>query len=224
MTTKTASEALIASRPHLKDSVHVGNRDVLRPPPPQYTPGLRDQICDKIKAGQRPHVAAAMAGLNKTTFDRWMKAGRNGDPHLWEFFEAVEQALAIFEGKMVDEVIAPNDGRVDASNAKFMLERRFADGYSKEVDAKVRAYMEEIYLKLQSNLDFEITDDMVGKNLYQLVLDAANGERYVPPRKMFGLNDGEPEEDSSAEEDQESPGGDVPEGEDGDEDAEGGEA
>lgn len=210
--TKIANEKLVASRPVLKGSTHV-DRNIIGRPPAEYTPGLRDSICNLIKQGQRPHVAAQISGINKTTFERWMRAGRSGDPFLWEFSDAVEQAVAIFEGKMVDTLTAENeDGVIDASNAKFVLERRFPDGYSKELDAKVRALLDDFKKNLITCLPETITEDMVGLNLLELVVAAGNGERYVPTNKggfeLKPLNGSD--EESIDEQSSESDGTNVP--------------
>ncbi len=121
-------------------------------PPAKYTPGLHAHVVDLIKKGHRPIAAARQAGIASHMFYRWMNLGKNGDPHLFQFSEDVEQAVAIFEGTMVDVVI--EDASNDAKSAQWMLERRHPEGYSKEVDAKVNG----IIANFMANLKEHLTD------------------------------------------------------------------
>ncbi len=119
-------------------------------PPAKYTPAVHQMVCDLVKKGHRPVAAAQQAGITSHTFYRWMNMGKAGDPHLFDFANDVEQAVAIFEGVLVDTVV--DASKEDAKHAEFLLERRFAEGYAKDVDAKVNGIMTDFITKLEAHL------------------------------------------------------------------------
>lgn len=119
-------------------------------PPARYTVGVHQQICENIKKGARPVTAAQMAGIPSHMFYRWMNLGRNGDPHLYQFVEDVDLAIGVFEGRMTEKVVESTEE--DPKQAQWVLERRFPEGYSKDVDAKVNAILANFMVGLKENL------------------------------------------------------------------------
>lgn len=165
-------------------------------PPQKYTPAVRDVIVEKIRKGVRPEQAAVLAGISINTFHRWMKQGREGHVHLWEFADAVERALAELEENGI-AAIAGEDGKFTdkAENAKWFLERRFAAGYSKDVAQKFNAALEDLFGRLESSLPPDI---------FQMVLAAASGQAVAmnakPTFKLLAEDNadaGSEEEDSA---------------------------
>ncbi len=118
--------------------------------PPQYTKAVHEIICENIKKGARDTVAARMAGIPSNIFYRWINMGRSGDPRFYDFAIDVDQALAIFESRMVEKVV--EDAETDAKSAQWTLERRFPEGYSKEVEAKVQGIMTAFMEALKEQL------------------------------------------------------------------------
>lgn len=179
------------TRPALFDdpnAEHPGAGPMLGPPPAKYTTGVKDRICQLIEEGQRPKIAAAMAGISKDTFERWMKQGREGHPHLWEFSEAVERAVAVSEGKAVAVLATSGTFDTNPENAKWFLERRFADGYSKEAATKVNAMLEDFFKRLEAALPPEI---------FQMVIAAAAGQA-LPTTATELLTDGDSEKETQS--------------------------
>lgn len=168
----------------------------LGPPPRLYSRALHDAIIKHIENGNRPQIAAAMAGLPSNTYYRWMQQGRQGHPHYWEFAEDVERAMAVAEGKAVS-VIAGADGSfsVEPEHAKWWLERTRTDGYSKEANAKLQAMAEDFFKRIETNLPAVITPEMVGQSVFQMVLAAAAGQAIAATKPTFELTSGSEEED-----------------------------
>lgn len=119
-------------------------------PPARYSLGVHQKICENIKAGNRPVTAAQMAGIPSHIFYRWMNMGKNGDVHMFQFAEDVEIAIGEFEGRMVNRIV--EDAVDDAKSAQWIVERRFPEGYSKEVDAKVQAQQAAFLKHLEEHL------------------------------------------------------------------------
>src|SRR5207248_2662914 len=71
--------------------------------PLKLTVERQGRICDAVRAGVRPEVAAVYCGIGARTYYRWMKLGRgtDADPCYTEFVEAVELALAEWEARDV---------------------------------------------------------------------------------------------------------------------------
>lgn len=190
---KPPPKALVDVRPAVglenTEPVHPEQGPNLGPPPKSYTPAVHEAIITAIRRGNRPHIAAAAAGISSNTFYRWMQLGRDNDPHLWKFAEDVETAMAIAEGNAVASIAGP-DGQFaeNPDNAKWWLERTRADGYSKEAATKVNAMLEEFFKRLESNLPALITQDMVGRPMFEIVLAAASGHTLASAKQTFQLH------------------------------------
>jgi transposase len=67
--------------------------------PSKLTPEVREEIVEAIKIGNYPEIAAAAAGISKTTFYGWMKEGTDEKAELefQQFREEVEKAKAFAE-------------------------------------------------------------------------------------------------------------------------------
>lgn len=171
-TMKPLPPETLATRPALafnEFAQHPANGENIGYPPLRYSIALHQAIVDGIKKGNRPHIAAAAAGLPSQTYYAWMRRGKEGDPHLWQFADDVERALAHAETSAI-AVIASQDGSFaqDSDNAKWWLERSRSDGYSKEAATKVNSMLEEFFKRIEAALPPEI---------FQLVIAAASGQQ-----------------------------------------------
>src|SRR5207245_4264065 len=88
-------------------------------------------ICDAIRAGVRPEVAAVYNGIGARTYYRWMQLGRAADaePVYVGFVEAVELALAEWEAR--DVLLIGEAAKDDWHAAAWRLERRLPKVYGK---------------------------------------------------------------------------------------------
>jgi hypothetical protein len=99
--------------------------------PSKLTPERQAGICDGIRAGIRPEVAAVYAGVGARTYYRWMALGRGvgAEPVYVEFVEAVEVALAEWEAR--DILLIGEAAKADWRAAAWRLERRLPKVYGK---------------------------------------------------------------------------------------------
>jgi hypothetical protein len=97
----------------------------------KLTPQRQSGICDAIRAGVRPEVAAMYNGVGARTYYRWMSLGRAADaePVYVEFVEAVELALAEWEAR--DVLLIGEAAKADWHAAAWRLERRLPKVYGK---------------------------------------------------------------------------------------------
>lgn len=170
---KKAPEGLLEQRPTLADEVsveHPENGAPLGKPPAKYTRGVHDAIVQAIRDGNRPHVAAGMAGITPSTFHHWMQRGASGDPHLWEFSQDVELAKHVAEGEAVK--VLKKAFAADPDAAKWWLERARSDGYSKQVKTLVESQIEEFMKRLEEGLPPEI---------FEMVLAIYAGQTVAKP-------------------------------------------
>lgn len=120
-------------------------------PPAKYTRAVHDSIVENIKKFNRPLVAAQIAGISAAIYHHWMRLGKAGDPHLWEFADDVEQAMAVAEGLAIEKVVAAAEA--DPENFKWWLERSRPEAYSKDVAARVNGELENFVKRLELQLD-----------------------------------------------------------------------
>jgi hypothetical protein len=145
----------------------------------RYSRALHDAICANIREGNRPVVAAQMAGLPEHTFHSWMQRGKEGDPHLWEFARDVELSVGRAEGEFVE--VIKKASKDDPDVAKWWLERGRSGGWSKQVNQLVNAQLEETMLKLEAGL----TPEDFQKVLNVLVGQSAKGQ---PPMQLAPIS------------------------------------
>jgi hypothetical protein len=99
--------------------------------PSKLTPERQTAICDAIRAGVRPEIAAVYNGVGARTYYRWMQLGRAADAEsvYVEFVEAVEVSLAEWEAR--DVLLIGEAAKEDWHAAAWRLERRLPKVYGK---------------------------------------------------------------------------------------------
>jgi hypothetical protein len=190
-TPKTPPQELIEARPALADDpdVHHPSMGVqLGRPPRNYTQAVHDRICEELRKGQRAQGACARAGITVSTFHEWIRRGKSGDPHLYQFAEDVEIAFNEAEAKAVDVIAAgalaePGSDAMSAEEAKWYLERTRADGYSKQVKTLVDTQQREFMERLERSLMGMPARMMSGPQIFELVLSIYAGQG---PAETFG--------------------------------------
>jgi|SRR6516165_6181073 hypothetical protein len=99
--------------------------------PLKLTMDRQAAICDAIRAGVRPEIAAVYNGVGARSYYRWMQLGRaaDGEPVYVSFVEAVELALAEWEAR--DVLLIGEAAKEDWHAAAWRLERRLPKVYGK---------------------------------------------------------------------------------------------
>lgn len=143
---------LVELRPGLAEDEYAQHPVTAEPrlprPPREYTKAVHEKIVELIAKGHRPEVAAASAGIRKSTFAYWMQLGKSGDVRMAQFVDDVERAYATAEVDILNEILA--DERDKTENRKWLLERLRVDGYSKDVQLKVNAALLEIMERVKN--------------------------------------------------------------------------
>jgi hypothetical protein len=131
------------------------------------TPERRSAICDAIRAGVRPEIAAVYNGIGARTYYRWMQLGRAADAELiyLEFVEAVELALAEWEAR--DVLLIGEAAKEDWHAAAWRLERRLPKVYGRRERHEI-ANAEEGPFRISAAADFD-PDKLTVEELEQLL-------------------------------------------------------
>jgi transposase len=108
-----------------RDEAHAGGA------PLKLTLERQQRICDAVRAGIRPEVAAIYCGISGRTYYRWMQygRGRNAEASYVEFVDAVEVALAEWEAR--DILLIGEAAKEDWHAAAWRLERRLPKVYGR---------------------------------------------------------------------------------------------
>jgi hypothetical protein len=170
-----APEGLIDARPALADNppAHPATGPDIGAPPRRYSRGVHDRIVELIKKRNRPVVAAAACGIPQSTFYAWMRMGKEGNPHLTEFVDDVEQALAEAEVGAVAVITGQNEQfDDDPDNAKWWLSVTRPEGYSKDAIERANGMIREFITRLEQNLP---------PHVFAMVLTAAAGSSTTLP-------------------------------------------
>jgi transposase-like protein len=98
--------------------------------PSKLTPEVKEKLINAIKMGNYYEAACAYAGIEYSTFRKWMIKGeksKNGE--FFEFFKAIKQAEAEAEARIVAlwQKQIPDNWQA----ARDFLERRYPDRWGK---------------------------------------------------------------------------------------------
>ena len=128
--------------------------------PTKLTPELQAAIVADVEAGNYGETAAALSGIDRATFYRWMAVGKNGEQPYRDFFDAITRARAKAENDALATVRA-GFAHVDRGpeHARWYLERtapaRFGRRDHVVVESKVREELDGALGKLETQLDSE---------------------------------------------------------------------
>lgn len=130
------------------------------PAPTKLIPDLQKRICDLVRVGHAPYVAARLCGVHHSTHYDWMERGESGEEVYSEYSEAVKKAeseseelllaeirkhAAGIEVYRTKEVVKPTGVEVTSETkqqrswqaAAWILERRFPERWkNKELTAE----------------------------------------------------------------------------------------
>jgi len=113
--------------------------------PTKLTPELQDRICDKIRRGVYPEIAAVSEGVPRTTFYRWLEQGENARSKCYEssfrdFRDAVDGARAVAEAiasaKLYEIATEDHDGRGSAGALIEYLRRTAPERWAAKDNAR----------------------------------------------------------------------------------------
>jgi len=135
--------------------------------PLKLTLERQTRICDAVRAGVRPEVAAVYCGIGARTYYRWMQLGRGTDAaaSYLEFVEAVELALAEWEAR--DVLIIGEAAKEDWHAAAWRLERRLPKVYGKRERHEI-ANADEGSFRIAATPSFD-PDKLTVSELEQLI-------------------------------------------------------
>jgi rubrerythrin len=107
--------------------------------PTKLTPDLQRQVCDTLRRGAYLETAAALAGVDRTTLQEWLRRGRREDdgPYV-EFSRAVQSAQAEAEMRDLDRVDAAAEAGTWQASA-WRLERRSPERWGRRTSVKLEA-------------------------------------------------------------------------------------
>lgn len=116
--------------------------------PSKIDPKVERDIVRLVEEGNFPDVAAQAAGIDRATFYRWMKRGREGDPAYAGFATEIARAEAFAQTELVKVVRRGDEQGKSFGRARARLEllqRRFG-----------RRWSQKIQHELSDQRDFEI--------------------------------------------------------------------
>jgi len=107
------------------------------PRPSKLTPKLQDKVVAAVRAGSSPEGAAQYAGIDRSTFYRWMERGRRTRTGPYKKFrDAIDKAKADLETMLAAKIIKGiNEGQLDL--AIPFLERRYPELWGRRDAVKV---------------------------------------------------------------------------------------
>lgn len=136
--------------------------------PSKLTPERIAKILDLVRDCVPVSVAARKSGVSYSTLKEWRSRAEKEGGIYAEFDEAIEEAVATAETKMVKAVYEASEK--DARFAQWMLERRFQGRWSPASKTKVEAKVEH-----SGAVDLTKLSEAEADALRELVAKAATG-------------------------------------------------
>ena len=123
--------------------------------PSKLTPDVQERICQAIRAGNYYEAACAYAGIDYSTFRRWIIKGekaKSGKYH--DFCEAIKKAEHEAEVRMVAQwqKHMPENWQAIAT----FLERRFPDRWGRRMDVR-QDIKQEVQGQVTQRHEYDIT-------------------------------------------------------------------
>ena len=115
----------------------------------KITPEITKKIAGYIKSGNYPEVAASLAGIDRSTFYRWIKKGNNAKSGLHKIFcDSIKEAEDYAEAAAVERVRKAGDENWTA--LAWWLERKHPKKWSRKQQIDLE-HSGEIKQKVTSN-------------------------------------------------------------------------
>jgi len=101
--------------------------------PSKLTPELAKMICDGIKLGLPLHVAAARAGVGRSTFFKWKQRAKTAKSGRYkDFGEQLREADAVAQALLVGRIHDASKRPQSWKAAAYLLERRWPEEWKPE--------------------------------------------------------------------------------------------
>jgi hypothetical protein len=110
----------------------VAKNSIIRPEDPTPTEKQIDTICLWISKGAIIDTALAAAGIPKTLYNRWLRAGVEGMEPYATYKARVEAALVLFECALLTTISTTAKNQANAAQWLFLL--RFGPKYKRAAD------------------------------------------------------------------------------------------
>jgi hypothetical protein len=125
--------------------------------PTKLTKENQEIICKAVENGATYRVASLVAGVGYSTFNDWMKAGREAKRKnkYSEFSEAVERASAKCEARMAEAIVIA--GKSDWRAAESFLKRRDPENWGDKQTLDHQSKGEKIQQISDQNYDRSIS-------------------------------------------------------------------
>lgn len=122
--------------------------------PTLFTEEVRRKIIKAVRAGNYSYVAAAAAGINRRTFEMWMRQGRKEkEGEYANFFRMVTEAENHAEQEAVAGIRKAAD--IDPKQWQFWLERKCPERWGRDT-YQIKKMQQEID-KINAELKYAIS-------------------------------------------------------------------
>lgn len=129
--------------------------------PTKLTLELVDQLCDVLRRGHTRRAACAKAGIDESTFQKWMQDARedNADALKRTLLQSVQRAEGLGEHALVE--IVRDGADIDANKAQWLLERRHSADWARKENLNATV--------ATSPLDAGVMRELIAKRIAGLI-------------------------------------------------------
>nr|PZN07741.1 MAG: hypothetical protein DIU64_11805 [Caldicoprobacter oshimai] len=157
--------------------------------PSKLTPEVQEKICNAIRAGNYYEAACAYAGIDYSTFRRWIIKGEKAKSgKYYDFCEAVKKAEYEAEMRLVAmwQKHMPDNWQAIAT----FLERRFPERWARRLDVKQEVHGQ---VKIEHDIARKIVEDpeaseLAFKLFERVVQNESGSDGILPDEREMGTS------------------------------------
>ncbi len=155
----------------------------IRPGDPAPTPKQTDTIVVWLSKGALPDTALARAGVPRSLYQRWLRAGAEGLEPYATFSAQIESAVILFECKLLEQI----NGQLDKSlaAAQWLFSMKFGPKYKREAEREAGIVAE---LPLAQQPQAEVSEDEIEAAERRALAAQRHVENTKPKALKFGLD------------------------------------
>ena len=129
----------------------------------KLTDEVHSTIVSAIEEGNYAKVAAESAGIDESTFYRWMREGETAQSgKMRQFYQSVTRAQGESETTLLSRVSKAS--KEDWRAATWLLERRFSSRWAntQKIEVAVEKEMEQLIAQMETSLDPDTFKEVMG--------------------------------------------------------------
>lgn len=160
------------------------SKSIIRPGDPEPTEAQEKAICLWLSKGAIVDTALARAGVPRSLYLRWLRAGSEGLEPYATFTARIESALVLFECRLLEEIDKHSNKNLAALT--FLFNLKFAAKYKRAADIEAGLAVDA---PMAAATTKEVSEEELEAAEHRALEASKHVEQTRPKVLNFGLED-----------------------------------